>query len=146
MSGIIQSEIISPLLGVIQIGILVRVILKLIAAHGDDRGFFTAINQCKKLILAGGIAICITDVVSQIQNCFSGDIFDGIQKLLNEAAAALTLFEISYVVFMLISIGLSWQQEPDEGGMYQKKIISTLMIGALVVTATQVIPIIFGYF
>lgn len=148
MAEILQSEIINPLLSVIQVGILFRVIFRLIAAHGDEQDLSLAIRQCKKLILAGGIAVCMTDIVNQIRTSFSvNNMFDGIRALLHEAAAALTLFEMSYIIFILVSTGIAWQQDmTDESGIYRKKLIHTLLIGALVVTATQTVPIIFSYF
>ncbi|BDF45183.1 hypothetical protein CE91St56_23060 [Lachnospiraceae bacterium] len=147
MSEILRDEIIRPLLALIQLGIVFRVAMKLIQAHGEEQGLSVAIKQCKRLILAGGLAICSTDILSSIQSCFSNgdDFFGGIERLLQQAAVSLTAFEITYVAFMLVATGIAWQQDPEDR-QYRNKMVNNLLIGALIICATNMLPVIFGYF
>lgn len=147
MSELLNSRIITPLIGLIEIGILFRIVQKLMAAQSEDGTLKVAIKSCRKLMIASMIAICVPSVIGVIRSFFGGDIFEGAKTILHDATGAIIMIETGYLAFLEISEGLQYQAaETEERTLHKKRMVEMLIVGVLIITATGVLPVIWRYF
>lgn len=147
MSELLNNRIIAPLVGLIEIGILFRVVQKLMAAQSEEGTLKVAIKSCKKLMIASVIAISLPSVIEVIKSFFSGNIFDGARTVLYNATSAFIFIEIVYLTFLEICEGLQYQAaQAEEQATHKKKMVEMLIVGIVIITATGVLPAIWRYF
>lgn len=148
MNSILNSEVISPLIAVIEVGIIFRVVQKMITAQSDQGTLISAVKSCKKLLAAGAIAICVPSLVGVVRGFFDGGrFFDGSRTLLLNAAQVLIGVESIYLVFLEVSEGMMYQMaDADEQPAHRKKMIEMFLIGIGIITVTGVLAVIWRYF
>lgn len=149
MTELLNNEIIAPLVGVIEVGILFRVVHKLMQTQGEEGSLKSAIKSCKKLMLASVIAVCTPSFLSVVRTAFGDgkNLWNGIRDLFTYGRIALLILEAGYLTFLEVCEGFQYQAaETEEKAAHKKKMAEMLVIGIMIISATGVLPAIWRYF
>lgn len=134
--------------------VLLRCLLILTEARRNEQPINAALEQCKKIVLAGIIAAFLPDYIAII----SGDKYFGSITLLSQIGNKISaLVKISanliialttvLTVWSVVKEGLAWHIAADEQKpLHREKIKKALIIGVLIITGSGILSVIFGYF
>ncbi len=135
----------------------VRCILILTQSRNDDQPLAIALQKCKKIILAGMIAITLKDMIDIIQSYFlmgntgsgieGASIFVGGLQLLEAIISAFIALDIAWTVIDVIKgIFCYIKGNPEEKEMQLQQIKKSLLIGILILCVFGLVKVIFSYF
>lgn len=148
----------SILTGMATMGIVLRCIAILAHARSEEQPIITALEQCKKVVIAGIILIFIPEYIEILKSFMPEDaerigglgsspVISGLKKLISVIIDLFVSFSATFTVWGVIKEGYAWQTAPDEQKTaHVIKIRKIIIIGILVLSASAIITIIFGYF
>lgn len=140
------------------LGIILRCIVILAHARSEEQPITVALEQCKKVIIAGIIIIFIPEFIEILQSFMPKDagrigrldkspVFSGLKKLISVSIDLFASCSAMFTVWGIIKEGYAWQTAADEQKTaHVIKIKKIIIIGILVLSASAIISIIFGYF
>lgn len=146
------------LIGIAILGIVLRCIVILVHARNEEQPITSALEQCKKVIIAGIILVFIPEYVEILQSFMPEDaerigglgsspVISGLKELISVIIDLFVSFSATFTVWGIIKEGYAWLTAADEQkAVHVLKIKKIIIIGILVLSASAIISIIFGYF
>lgn len=105
-------------------------------------------NRIKGIVLLINILILNYALPVFAKNAISDSkLIVGFKNLFTDLSRALLVVEVVFVVVLEIKEGMCYQAaQAQEKAIHKKNMLSILGIGAVIVTITGLVPIIFSYF
>lgn len=146
------------LIGIAILGIVLRCIVILVHARNEEQPITSALEQCKKVIIAGIILVFIPEYIEILQSFMPEDaerigglgsspVINGLKILISVIIDLVVSFSATLTVWGVMKEGYAWQTAPDEQkALHIAKIRKVLLTGVLIVSASAFISLIFDYF
>ncbi len=139
------------------VAVAVRCILILTQSRDDANPLSASLQKCKKVILAGIIAVTLKDTIGILQTNFfvsstgesvqNATIFSGGKKLLEALISAFMALDIAWtVVDALRDLFCYIKGNSEEKEQQKQKIQKTMIIGILILVSAGFIKTLLSYF